>query len=86
MEGRELCISSMTWGELQSGVARLPESKRRSELLRWLQQLEINFDGRMAACGPEGYNPPNFINIAKAYEIKTIEVSKNSEIQKKINV
>ena len=45
---------------------------------------KINFGGRMAACGPEGYNPPNFINVAKAYEIKTIEVSKNSEIEKKI--
>ena len=45
---------------------------------------KTNFGGRMAACGPEGYNPPNFVNIAKAYELKTIEVNKNSEIEKKI--
>ena len=28
----ELCISAMTWGKLQRGVARLAESTRRSEL------------------------------------------------------
>jgi len=39
----------MTWGELQRGVAKLPESKRRSELSAWLQQLEINFEDRILA-------------------------------------
>lgn len=37
----------MTWGELQRGVARLPESKRRSELSLWLQQLQIGFEDRI---------------------------------------
>ncbi len=27
-----LCISAMTWGELQRGVTRLPESKRPNSL------------------------------------------------------
>ncbi len=45
----ELCISAMTWGELQRGVIRLPESKRRSELLLWLQQLEAGFEDRILA-------------------------------------
>jgi len=66
MEGRELCISSMTWGELQSGVARLPESKRRSELLLWLQQLEINFDGRIFAFTQE---------VAEVWALMTVQAS-----------
>ena len=40
----ELFISSMTWGELQRGVARLPQSKRRSELTLCLEQLEAGFE------------------------------------------
>ena len=45
----ELCISAMTWGELQRGVTRLPASKRRSELTLWLQQLQIGFEHRILA-------------------------------------
>ena len=43
----ELCISAMSWGELQRGVARLPESRRRSELTSWLQRLETGFEDRI---------------------------------------
>jgi len=45
----ELFISAMTWGELQRGVSRLPRSKRRSELTRWLEQLKIGFESRILA-------------------------------------
>lgn len=45
----ELFISAMTWGELQRGVARLPQSKRRSELTLWLEQLEAGFEDRILA-------------------------------------
>lgn len=45
----ELCISAMTWGELQRGVTRLPESRRRAELTVWLQQLEAGFEDRILA-------------------------------------
>jgi len=48
-KAHELCISAMTWGELHRGVARLPESTRRSELTSWLQQLEIGFEDRILA-------------------------------------
>lgn len=48
-KAHELCISAMTWGELQRGVTRLPESKRRSELTLWLQQLETGFEDRILA-------------------------------------
>ena len=46
---------------------------------------ETNFEGRCEACGPRGYSPPNFINIAKAYGIKTMEINSNSEFEKKID-
>ena len=46
---------------------------------------ETNFDGRCEACGPKGYSPPNFINIGKAYGIKTMEINNNSEFEKKID-
>ena len=45
---------------------------------------KTNFQGREEACGPKGYNPPNFIDIAKAYKIKTVSINNNSEIEKKI--
>ena len=35
--------------------------------------------------GPKGYLPPNFINISKAYGIKTMEINQNSEFEKKID-
>ena len=66
MEGCDLYISSMTWGELQRGVARLPESKRRSELLLWLQRLEINFDGRILAFTQE---------VAEVWALMTVKAS-----------
>jgi acetolactate synthase-1/2/3 large subunit len=35
---------------------------------------ETNFEGRMEACGPAGYKPPNFINVAKAYKLPTMQI------------
>jgi len=49
----ELYISAMTWGELQRGVARLPPSKRRSELTVWLDQLKAGFEDRILAFDQE---------------------------------
>jgi predicted nucleic acid-binding protein len=43
----ELCTSTMSLGELQRGVIRLPESKRRTELSLWLQALETSFENRI---------------------------------------
>ncbi|CAM8623064.1 VapC Predicted nucleic acid-binding protein, contains PIN domain [Oxalobacteraceae bacterium] len=37
----------MSLGELQRGVIRLPESKRRKELSLWLQALETSFENRI---------------------------------------
>jgi|TARA_B110000259_G_C14028859_1_gene405840 acetolactate synthase-1/2/3 large subunit len=46
---------------------------------------KTNFDGRMEACGPVGYNPPNFIEIAKAYKIPTMTLDKMSDMNKSID-
>ena len=39
---------------------------------------ETNFEGRSEACGPKGYNPPDFIKICKAYGIKTQSIKGGS--------
>lgn len=42
---------------------------------------KTNFQGREEACGPKGYNPPNFVEIANAYKVKTFIINKNEEIE-----
>jgi toxin FitB len=42
-----LFVSAMTLAELQRGVARLPVSRRQTELTAWLQQLEQSFGKRL---------------------------------------
>ena len=46
---------------------------------------KTNFGGRMEACGPIGYNPPNFVDICRAYKIKTIVLNQNSKIHETLN-
>lgn len=48
-KAHDLYISAMTWGELHRGTNRLPESKRRTELALWLQQLKAGFEDRVLA-------------------------------------
>lgn len=43
----ELHVAAMTLAELQRGVARLPISRRKTELTEWLEKLRIGFDGRI---------------------------------------
>ncbi|MEQ8962188.1 MAG: thiamine pyrophosphate-dependent enzyme, partial [Coleofasciculus sp. C2-GNP5-27] len=40
-----------------------------------------NFHGRTEACGPEGYNPPDFVRIADAYGIKTFSINNDEQIE-----
>jgi len=35
---------------------------------------ETNFEGRMEACGPKGYNPPDFIKVAQSYGVATMKI------------
>lgn len=42
-----LHVAAMTLAELQRGVARLPASRRKSELNDWLVQLHAGFAGRV---------------------------------------
>jgi acetolactate synthase I/II/III large subunit len=43
---------------------------------------ETNFEGRAEACGPVGYNPPNFKDIVDAYKIPTMVVDDGSDYDK----
>ena len=43
---------------------------------------ETNFEGRAEACGPVGYNPPNFVDIVEAYKIPTMIVDDGSDYKK----
>ena len=42
---------------------------------------ETNFEGRSEACGPIGYNPPNFVDIVDAYKIPTMVVDDGSDYE-----
>jgi len=41
---------------------------------------ETNFEGRCEACGPAGYNPPDFVKVAEAYGVKAFRINCNAEI------
>jgi len=43
----DLFVSALTFGELHRGVTKLAASKRRSELVDWLQLLEASFETRI---------------------------------------
>ena len=45
---------------------------------------KTNFNGRCEACGPVGYNPPNFMRICEAYGIKTFSINSNAELDEVI--
>ncbi len=46
---------------------------------------KTNFQGRAEACGPKGYNPPDFVKVAEAYGIKAVRINKNSELNEKLD-
>lgn len=49
-----LCISVLTLGELHKGVAKLPDSRKRRRLARWLEtDLRKRFEGRILPVGEE---------------------------------
>lgn len=37
---------------------------------------DANYGGRRIACGPEGYSPPDFVRVAKAYNIPAYRIDK----------
>lgn len=45
---------------------------------------DTNFGGRYEAAGPKGYNPPDFVEVVKAYGIAVETVQHNGEIKEKI--
>ena len=43
---------------------------------------EVNFNGRSEACGPKGYNPPDFVRLCgKGYGMRTFVIERNSHIR-----
>ena len=40
---------------------------------------EVNFEGRSEACGPKGYNPPDFLKIVDAYGVKTMSINSGED-------
>lgn len=45
---------------------------------------KTNFNGREEACGPKGYNPPDFVKVAESYGIKTVRINNDKELNNKI--
>lgn len=41
---------------------------------------ETNFQGRAEACGPKGYNPPDFVKVCEAFGIKTIALKNPADV------
>ena len=46
---------------------------------------KTHFQGRMVACGPEGYKPPDFRKVVRAYGVKLITIDHPPEVRAKIN-
>ena len=46
---------------------------------------KTNFQGREEACGPKGYNPPDFLRISEAYNIKIVQINNDDELEEKIS-
>ena len=42
---------------------------------------ETNFQGRCEACGPTGYDPPDFVKICNAYGIKTVVIESHQNME-----
>lgn len=42
---------------------------------------KVNFEGRCEACGPVGYNPPDFLKIAEAYNIDTMSIDSGKDYE-----
>lgn len=45
---------------------------------------KTNFSGREEACGPKGYNPPDFNKIVKAYGVESVAIENDDELEEKI--
>ena len=47
---RRVYLSVITLGEIRHGIEKLPESRRKSSLVKWLEnELMVRFKGRMLA-------------------------------------
>jgi len=42
---------------------------------------KVNFEGRMEACGPVGYTPPDFVKVAKSYDLETMRIESGMDYE-----
>ena len=42
---------------------------------------KVNFEGRMEACGPVGYDPPDFIKVAESYGLATMRIESGMDYE-----
>lgn len=45
---------------------------------------ETNFQGRAEACGPKGYNPPDFVKVCEAFGIRSISLKNPADVERVI--
>ena len=46
---------------------------------------ETNFQGRAEACGPKGYNPPDFVKVCESFGIRSISLKNPADVDKIID-
>ena len=46
------------------------------------QFQDTHFESRYEACGPKGYNPPDFIKIATAYGLTVMYISRQEGVRR----
>jgi acetolactate synthase-1/2/3 large subunit len=46
---------------------------------------ETNFQGRAEACGPVGYNPPDFVKIVEAYGMNAMRIETQANMRERID-
>jgi len=49
----EIYLSSMTLGEVHRGIQKLPQSKKRTELLLWVGSIEQQFEDKILSFNKE---------------------------------
>tara|TARA_R110002020_G_scaffold223978_1_gene433360 strand:- start:6424 stop:8295 length:1872 start_codon:yes stop_codon:yes gene_type:complete len=42
---------------------------------------KVNFEGRMEACGPVGYAPPDFVKVAESYGLPTMRIESGMDYE-----
>ncbi|MBP7282570.1 MAG: type II toxin-antitoxin system VapC family toxin [Leptospiraceae bacterium] len=52
-EESTLYLSALTLGEIKKGISKLPDSKKKKDLTKWLTELEKRFEDRIISIDPD---------------------------------